>query len=135
MSTIISLSEDRDGALAKATETLQAGSVVVLPVGGVYAIVADAFRTAATQRIFAARRRSRVTPLPVLLRSERTVLRRIVELGSRYLVPRDDGRVLVGATVEDVGFDARPTASAARDLIDLALRLCPVLSDSRVETT
>ncbi|WP_341252539.1 L-threonylcarbamoyladenylate synthase [Euzebya pacifica] len=73
MSTIISLSEDRDGALAKATETLQAGSVVVLPVGGVYAIVADAFRTAATQRIFAARRRSRVTPLPVLLRSERQV--------------------------------------------------------------
>lgn len=73
MSTIISLSEDRDGALAKATETLQAGSVVVLPVGGVYAIVADAFRSAATQRIFAARRRSRVTPLPVLLRSERQV--------------------------------------------------------------
>lgn len=73
MSTIISLSEDRDGALEKATETLQAGSVVVLPVGGVYAIVADAFRTAATQRIFAARRRSRVTPLPVLLRSERQV--------------------------------------------------------------
>ncbi|QDV38497.1 glycine oxidase ThiO [Tautonia plasticadhaerens] len=71
----------------------------------------------------------------VLLRSERPVLRRIVELGSRYLVPRDDGRVLVGATEEDAGFDARPTASASRDLIDLAIRLCPVLADSAVEAT
>lgn len=71
MSTIISLTDERDEALEKATETLKNGSVVVLPVGGVYAIVADAFRTAATQRVFAARRRSRVTPLPVLVRTER----------------------------------------------------------------
>ncbi len=73
MSTIIDLAEDRQGALDTAAETLQNGSAVVLPVGGVYAVVADAFRPAATQRIFAARRRSRSTPLPVLLRSERQV--------------------------------------------------------------
>ncbi|HUG83476.1 MAG TPA: Sua5/YciO/YrdC/YwlC family protein, partial [Euzebya sp.] len=72
MSTTIALA-DVDAALAIATDTLTAGSVVVLPVGGVYAVVADAFRPAATQRIFAARRRSRVTPLPVLIRSERQV--------------------------------------------------------------
>jgi glycine oxidase len=71
----------------------------------------------------------------VLLRSDRPVLRRIVEFGAQYLVPRDDGRVLVGATEEDAGFDARPTAVAARDLIDLALRLCPELADSVVEAT
>lgn len=73
VSTIIDLTEDREGALAKASELLQSGSVVVLPLGGVYAIVADAFRHTATQRIFAARRRSRATPLPVLLRTERQV--------------------------------------------------------------
>ena len=73
MSTIIDLAQDRQEALDTAAETLQKGSVVVLPVGGVYAVVADAFRPAATQRIFAARRRSRATPLPVLLRSERQV--------------------------------------------------------------
>ena len=32
----------------------------------------------------------------VLLRSERPLIRRVVEHGKNYLVPRDDGRVLVG---------------------------------------
>ncbi len=77
MSTILSLTDPEPGALDEAfdktVEILEKGSVVVLPVGGVYAVVADAFRAAATQRIFAARRRSRATPLPVLIRSERQV--------------------------------------------------------------
>ncbi|WP_169978332.1 glycine oxidase ThiO [Tautonia rosea] len=71
----------------------------------------------------------------VLLNSHRPILRRIVELEDRYLVPRDDGRVLVGATEEDAGFDTRPTASVARELIDLAIRLCPILAEASVETT
>jgi L-threonylcarbamoyladenylate synthase len=64
--------DDAD-AFERAAEALERGSVVVLPVGGVYGIIADAFRSPATQRIFAARRRSRATPLPVLIRSERQV--------------------------------------------------------------
>lgn len=72
VSNIISV-EDQEKAFDSAVETLEKGSVVVLPVGGVYAVVADAFSTAATQRIFAARRKSRLTPLPVLIRSERQV--------------------------------------------------------------
>ena len=71
----------------------------------------------------------------VLLRGERPLIGRIVEHGKNYLVPRDDGRVLVGATEENVGFDTRPTAVGARDLLDLALRLCPVLSQAEVEAT
>ncbi|RUL87772.1 glycine oxidase ThiO [Tautonia sociabilis] len=71
----------------------------------------------------------------VLLRSDRPALRRIVEWGHHYLVPRDDGRVLVGATEEDAGFDTRPTASGARDLLDLALRLCPVLAEAALEAS
>ena len=77
MSTILPLTDDDPEAIEQAFEqaaqTLEKGSVVVLPVGGVYAVVADAFRAAATQRIFAARRRSRTSPLPVLIRSERQV--------------------------------------------------------------
>ena len=72
VSQILSL-EDRDDAMEAAVDTLRAGSVVVLPVDGVYALVADAFRGSATQRMFAARRRSRSTPLPVLIRSPRQV--------------------------------------------------------------
>jgi glycine oxidase len=69
----------------------------------------------------------------VLLRSRKSPLRRIVEHGSRYLVPRDDGRILVGSTEENVGFDNHTTTSAVRDLLDEALRLCPSLADAEVE--
>ena len=71
----------------------------------------------------------------VMLRSEQPLLRRIVEHGKNYLVPRDDGRLLIGATEEDAGFDTRPTPLGVRDLIDEALRLCPILSTAAVEAT
>jgi glycine oxidase len=71
----------------------------------------------------------------VLLKADRPLLRRVVEHGKNYLVPRDDGRILIGATEEDAGFDVRPTALAARDLLDEALRLCPVLGRAAVEAT
>ncbi len=71
----------------------------------------------------------------VLLKSDRPMLRRVVEHGKHYLVPRDDGRVLVGATEEDVGFDTRTTQDATRTLLDEALRLCPILGDAEVEAT
>jgi glycine oxidase len=71
----------------------------------------------------------------VLLKADRPLLRRVVEHGKNYLVPRDDGRVLVGATEEDAGFDITPTALGARELLDEALRLCPVLGRAAVEAT
>lgn len=42
-----------------------------------------------------------------------------------YVVPRTDGTLLVGATVEDVGFDERTTAAGIRDLLDAACDLLP----------
>jgi glycine oxidase len=69
----------------------------------------------------------------VLLRGDRPLLRRIVEHGKNYLVPRDDGRILVGATEEDAGFDTRTTPVGVRDLLDEALHLCPVLAGAEVE--
>jgi glycine oxidase len=42
-----------------------------------------------------------------------------------YIVPWTDGTVLVGATVEDVGFDERTTAAGVRDLLDAACDLMP----------
>lgn len=44
-----------------------------------------------------------------------------------YLVPRDDGRLLVGATVEERGFDVRTTARGIQTLLNAALRIAPVL--------
>jgi glycine oxidase len=42
-----------------------------------------------------------------------------------YIVPRTDGTLLVGATVEDVGFDERATSAGVRDLLDAACDLLP----------
>jgi glycine oxidase len=71
----------------------------------------------------------------VLLRSAPGSLRRIIEDGPRYLVPRDDGRILVGATDESAGFDVRPTAGAVADLLAFAGRLSPALARAEVERT
>jgi glycine oxidase len=42
-----------------------------------------------------------------------------------YVVPRGDGRVVVGATVEEQGFDTRVTAGAVHDLLRAAMELLP----------
>jgi glycine oxidase len=42
-----------------------------------------------------------------------------------YVVPWRDGTVLVGATVEDVGFDERTTAAGVRDLLEAVCELLP----------
>jgi glycine oxidase len=62
-------------------------------------------------------------------------LRALVWLGPRYLVPRDDGRLLVGATVEERGFDARVTAGGVRDLLTAALAAAPALASFAVVET
>ncbi|MGH9186140.1 MAG: glycine oxidase ThiO [Acidimicrobiales bacterium] len=48
---------------------------------------------------------------------------------SVYVVPRRDGRVIVGATVEEKGFDTTVTAGAVRALLDDAVELVPALAD------
>jgi len=58
---------------------------------------------------------------PVLTRNVRGLARG----HAVYLVPRADGRVIVGATVEDRGFDGRRTADAARTLLRDAQLLVP----------
>ena len=49
------------------------------------------------------------------------------------LVPRADGSVHVGATVEHVGFDKRNTPEAIADLLERGTTVVPALSDGRVE--
>lgn len=71
----------------------------------------------------------------VLLSGHRPLFRSVLNEGPRYLVPRSDGRVLVGSTQEDAGFDKRTTAGGIGGLLELATRLVPALQDLRVEQT
>jgi glycine oxidase len=52
-------------------------------------------------------------------------LRRVVWAERCYMVPWDDGTLLVGATVEEAGFDERTTVAAVRDLLDAACEVIP----------
>ncbi len=47
-----------------------------------------------------------------------------------YLAPRADGTILVGATVEHVGFDERATATGVSHLLRAATALLPALADA-----
>ncbi len=60
---------------------------------------------------------------------------RILNEGSRYLVARDDGRVLVGSTEEEVGFNKNTTEEAIQELTQLAVELVPALREAKVERT
>jgi glycine oxidase len=63
----------------------------------------------------------------VELRLPQPALSHVVWGSDCYLVPWQDGRVLVGATMEDVGFDERVTADGVRQLVDSAVHLVPTL--------
>lgn len=52
-----------------------------------------------------------------------------VYAGAGYLIPRSDGRLVVGTTYERAGYDTRPTLDAQRFLADWATRWCPGLRD------
>ena len=68
----------------------------------------------------------------VELAVERQVLRGVVDGADVYLSPRDDGRILVGSTVELAGYRRGATAAAVRDLLAGAIRLVPELADATV---
>lgn len=56
-------------------------------------------------------------------------LTRMVMRGGRYLIPRRDGQVLVGSTLEHAGFERLPTAEAQASLLASALSILPALRD------
>ena len=61
------------------------------------------------------------------LAAPRGFLKRTTWVPGAYLVPREDGRLLVGATVEPDVEDDRVTASGVRALLDAALEAAPSL--------
>jgi glycine oxidase len=54
---------------------------------------------------------------------------RIVASERVYLVPRPDGRLIVGATVEEQGFDTAVTAGGVHELLREAYRLLPEVAE------
>ena len=59
----------------------------------------------------------------------RPVCERLVVSERIYLVPRADGRLIVGATVEEQGFDTRITAGGVHELLREAYRALPEIAE------
>jgi glycine oxidase len=59
--------------------------------------------------------------------------RPVLHRGKCYLVPRGDGRVLIGSTEEDAGFHAHTTAAAIAGLLSFGTSLVPELGQAAVE--
>jgi glycine oxidase len=71
----------------------------------------------------------------VALRADEVEIQRVLWSDKIYLVPRNDGRILAGATVEHVGFDKRTTAGGIQKILSGAIELAPDLTNARMEET
>lgn len=69
----------------------------------------------------------------VLFQAPPGLLGRIVLAGNRYLIPRRDGHILAGSTVERAGFDKSLTDAALAELQAFALETLPALADCPIE--
>jgi glycine oxidase len=78
------------------------------------------------------------TPIPVrpvrgqmvALRTIGGGLRTVVSSGEGYMITKADGATYVGTTVEEAGYDARPTAGGIAGLLAVAPRLVPRMADA-----
>lgn len=68
-----------------------------------------------------------------LYRFPKPPLQRVVNNGLEYLVPRQDGRLLVGSTLEDAGYDAGTTQEAVERLRNVATSLLGDLAEATLE--
>jgi glycine oxidase len=61
------------------------------------------------------------------------LVRRAVRFEGGYVLPRADGRYVLGGTVEERGFDLAPTAGAAYEMLRVARELVPGISELEIE--
>jgi glycine oxidase len=61
------------------------------------------------------------------------LLERVVRFEGGYLVPRGDGRYVLGATVEERGFECQPTAGGAYELLRNARELVPGILELQID--
>ncbi len=61
-----------------------------------------------------------------------TSLQHVVRAPGIYFVPRSDGRLVVGSTLEDVGFDKRIATDTIQRLHHAAIALIPALQSAKL---
>jgi len=61
------------------------------------------------------------------------LLKQIILNGDRYIIPRRDGRILIGSTLEYTGFDKSTNQQTNEDLQQAAKQIIPALADYPIE--
>ena len=69
----------------------------------------------------------------ILFKGPPGLLKTMVLSEGRYLIPRQDGRILAGSTLEHTGFDKSITDVAKQDLYQSAINLMPKLAKLEIE--
>lgn len=68
------------------------------------------------------------------LKMPHRLIERVVWAPKTYLIPKNDGTLLVGATVEEQGFNMDITAGGVYALLESAWRVCPAIEDLAIDT-
>ena len=71
----------------------------------------------------------------IAVKGETSPIIRVLHSSRVYVVPRRDGRILIGATVENVGFQKAVTVSAIERLLSASVQLVPSLADLEITET
>lgn len=67
-----------------------------------------------------------------LVSPSRDTLKHVIRAPEVYLIPRSDGRIVVGTTVEEAGFDKRTDVDAIQRLHHAAVSLVPELRNAKI---
>jgi glycine oxidase len=67
-----------------------------------------------------------------LISPKRELLKHVIRAPEIYLIPRSDGRILVGATIEEAGFDKRTDVATVQRLHRDAIALVPALKEAKI---
>lgn len=108
----------------RSTETVRAGS---------YCLAAGAWSGRLAESLGLSIETRPIRGQIALLRLPEQVLTRVVNVGLLYLVPRADGRLLVGSTIEDAGFEPITTPQTVQRLLAFARGLLGPLPAATLE--
>ena len=71
----------------------------------------------------------------IAMRSSKVKLKRVLRSEHGYIVPRTDGRIIAGSTLENAGFVKDTTATGLQSILDAAIALAPSLAGAEILET
>lgn len=69
----------------------------------------------------------------IIVKADPDALKHMVLTQAGYLIPRRDGHIVCGSTLEFTGFEKETTQQARESLYDVAVKLAPFLKDRHIE--